>query len=510
MAVSEQLASLNRAVETGTHALAERDANTRLWAGDPTLWPHDGEVADRLGWLDEPESMTGRLTGLRAFADDVAAAGLRRVLWCGMGGSSLFPLVLAEAFGPTADGLGLEVLDTSHPTAVRRAADASDASATLRCFASKSGGTIETRSQLDYLWARRSEPGLFAVVTDAGSPLDALAAERRFRAAFHANPEIGGRFSALSHFGLVPGALVGADLDGLLRSASTMAFACRRETDPRTNPGTRLAAVLAGAAAAGRDKLTLVLPEPLATFGLWLEQLVAESTGKHGQGLLPVAGEPLGPPDVYGDDRVFVAYDDDPRLDELAAAGHPVVRLGPLTAAGLGGEVLRWEVATALAGLLLGVNPFDQPDVEAAKAAAGAVLEGERPSIPPSSLAAALAVVEPGDYVAIQAFVDPGDAVVDRLRTVRTRLRDRLHVAVALDLGPRYLHSTGQIHKGGRPNGVFLQVVDAPEEGEPVPGRPYDFAALLRAQADGDYVALAERGRRVGRIALDDLLAEAD
>lgn len=511
MIVSEQLGSLHTAVDDATRALAERDAIERLWSADHRLWQDDPtEVADRLGWLDEPEAMFGRLGELTSFAREVAAAGLGSVLWCGMGGSSLFPLVLDEAFGGSGDGLDLEVLDTSHPAAVARAAARSASAATLHCFASKSGGTIETRCQLDYFWEHDGRPERFAVVTDAGSPLDALATERGFRAVFHANPEIGGRFSALSHFGLVPAALLGADLEGLLHSAAAMALACRRETDPRTNAGARLAAVLAGAAVTGRDKCTFLLPAPLASFGLWLEQLVAESTGKHGQGLLPVVGELLGPPEVYGDDRIFLAYGDHPGLEELADAGHPVIRLGSPTPTGIGGEVLRWEIATALAGMLLGINPFDQPDVEAAKAAAASALAGEQSSIPQSSVAAALAVVKPGDYVSIQAFVDPGDPVVDQLRTVRTRLRDRLRVPVTLDLGPRYLHSTGQLHKGGRPNGVFLQVVDVADGGPAIPGRSYGFATLLRAQADGDYVALAERDRRIGRVALDDLLAETD
>jgi hypothetical protein len=281
----------------------------------------------------------------------------------------------------------------------------------------------------------------------------------------------------------------------------------RLRASPRANPAGRLAAAMAAGVRQGRDKLTVVVPEAFAAFGLWLEQLVAESTGKDGTGVVPIVGEPLGPPEVYGDDRLFVALGDHPGLDALAAAGHPVTVLpfdGELT--DLGGQVLLWELATALAGALLGIQPFDQPDVAAAKAATAKVLAEGRPDLPVTAASDLLGQLGPGDYLAVQAFVDPGAEVVDRLDAVRTAVRQRWRVATTVGLGPRFLHSTGQLHKGGPGSGVFVQVVGDDPDDVAVPGESYGFSALKAAQADGDLVALHERGRRAGRVAVDDLL----
>ena len=505
--MDEQLGSLAATVDGAALALAERRAVERLHSRDHTLWGDDPtEIANRLGWLDEPAAMTSRADALRDFAVAARADGALRAVWCGMGGSSLFPQVLRDAFGVASDGLDVQVLDTSHPAAIARAVAAAPATETLWCFASKSGGTIETRCQLDAIWAHDPEPSRFVAVTDAGSLLDSLAAERGFRAVFHANPDVGGRFSAMTHFGLVPAALLGADIAGLAEGALQMAVACA-EPDPEVNPALRLAAVLATAERTGTDKCTILVPAEMAAFGLWLEQLVAESTGKRSTGILPVVGEALGPPWVYGDDRFFVAYGNPPGLDALAAADRPVVRLGPLNTRDLGAEVFRWEAAVALACALMGVNPFDQPDVEAAKHATGEVLAGSAHEIPTTSVAGALGEVRPGDYVSIQVFCDPADPALTDLARSRTALRDRLRVAVTLDLGPRYLHSTGQMHKGGPDTGVFLQIVEAGTPDPPIPGRAHGFAALIAAQADGDYLALAHRGRRVSRVTLEDLLS---
>jgi transaldolase/glucose-6-phosphate isomerase len=498
--------------------LRERKADTRLFSHDHTLWQDDPtEITDRLGWLDEPRHMQEETAALLAFARDVEADDITHVVWCGMGGSSLFPELLAATLGAgkvqTRPGPSFTVLDSSHPAAVARVAETVPLDRTLFCFASKSGGTIETRSHLEYFRTLVAKPSQLAVVTDAGSALDTIARADGFRAAFNANPEIGGRYSALSHFGMVPAALLGLDLASILRGAVQMLERCGPDTDSDLGPASSLAAALGAGVRTGRDKLTISAWGP---FGDWVEQLVAESTGKHGTGILPVVREPLAAPDRYGTDRIFVAYGLDGALAAVAAAGHPVIDLGTAAVDGggaaLGAEVVRWEIAIALAGALLGINPFDQPDVEAAKHAAAQVLEQGVPDLPVTSVADALTTVKPGDYVAIQAFVDPGSADVERFQSTRLYLRNRLKVATTLAVGPRYLHSTGQLHKGGPPSGVFLQVldvdVDSPELVDvEIPGRPFTFGDLIRAQAAGDYAALQARGRRVFRVRADDLAA---
>ena len=556
----DRLGSLTDAVQAALAELAERNAVARTWARDHTLWREDPtEISDRLGWLTVVPDMVTRLDELRATCADVseaqpagdalgperpgaggaksgnhdvearaarsAAAGagstsdVDQVLLAGMGGSSLFPEVVARS---TASGGGaptLHVLDTTDPGAIARLGRELAPERTLVIAASKSGTTLETRSHLAWAWDRHPDPARFAVITDPGSELAALAAERGFAATFENPPDIGGRYSALSLFGLVPAILAGADVDGLLASASGITEALR--TPPSANPAARLAATMAAAVRAGRDKLTLVVPEHLATFGLWLEQLLAESTGKDGTGIVPVVGEPLGYPPVYGEDRLFVAVGEpgpaaEP-LDALADAGHPVVRLGcGGSFADLGEQVLLWEFATALAGALLGIHPFDQPDVAAAKAATSRVLAEGRPDLPLTPLAELLDQVGGGDYLAIQAFVDPGpsgrgsgqhvSAAVAGIESARVALRDRLGVATTLGLGPRFLHSTGQLHKGGPNRGVFVQVLGDAGVDVPIPGEDYGFAALEQAQADGDLLTLHERKRRAGRVRLDELL----
>jgi hypothetical protein len=314
---------------------------------------------------------------------------------------------------------------------------------------------------------------------------------------FENRPDIGGRYSALSLFGLVPAALLGVDLRGLLERAASADLA----------DGARLAAVLAGSARAGRDKLTLFLPSAVASFGLWLEQLVAESTGKHGQGLVPVVGEPAGSPAVYGDDRLFVALGAPPDL-----GGLPVVTLPFGDPLDIGAQIVQWEVAIALTGALLGINPFDQPDVAAAKAATASVLDGSIGGDVDTVVGGAepvgelLATVRPGDHVCIQAFVDPGDeALLAALESARLAIRDRYRVATTVGIGPRFLHSTGQLHKGGPPNGVFLQLLGDDPVDVPIPGRPYGFSRLKQAQAAGDLYTLRQRGLRAARVTLEDL-----
>ncbi|MDQ1467802.1 MAG: transaldolase / glucose-6-phosphate isomerase [Actinomycetota bacterium] len=493
--------------------LRERKAVARLYSHDHTLWGEDPtEISNRLGWLDEPQRMQHETDTLRAFARDLEADGLEHVVWCGMGGSSLFPELLAATAGAgkvqTRPGPTFTVLDSSHPAAVARIAERVPLDRTLFCFASKSGGTLETQSHLDYFSARVAKPSQLVAVTDAGSALDSRARDHGFRAVFNANPDIGGRYSALSHFGMLPAALLGLDLAAILRGAVQTVDECR---DGGGGPAFALATALGAGVATGRDKLTITAWGP---FGDWVEQLVAESTGKHGTGILPVVREPIAAPDHYGTDRLFTAYGVDGALAALHASGRPVLDLGRDAVdgggKGLGREVVRWEIAIALAGALLGINPFDQPDVEAAKHAAGTVLDHGLPDLPVTAVADALATVAPGDYVAIQAFVDPASSNLERFQQARIAVRDHHRVATTLAVGPRYLHSTGQLHKGGPPSGVFLQVLDVDGGGGrdiAIPGRSFTFGDLVSAQAAGDYLALQERGRRVFRVRSDDLAA---
>lgn len=489
--------------------MSASDLVSRIWSGDHTVWKEDPtEIADRLGWLGLPDSMPPRLPELRSFADAAAGAGLTTAVLLGMGGSSLAPEVLARTFGGGGP-LDLRVLDSTHPATIAAAEADLDLDRTLFLVASKSGTTVETRSHLDHFWELTGGAGdRFVAVTDPGTPLADLATEHGFRATFLNPEDIGGRYSALSLFGLVPGALLGAPLDELLGSAADMARDCRGE-DLMANAGAWLGIELGEAARAGRDKLTLLLPGAIAPLGDWIEQLVAESTGKEDTGLVPVVGEPLGPPEVYGKDRVFVAYGQHEGLDAVEAGGHQVIRLPFDRPEDLGREFFRWEFATAVAGHVLGINPFDQPNVAEAKQATARILEEgfEDPGLDEPALV--LHEVRTGDYVAIQSYLDPTPETRATLDRIRTSLRDRFAVATTLGWGPRFLHSTGQLHKGGPSTGVFLQVVDADRPQDlAIPGRPYSFGELIDAQALGDLRSLRSRERRVARMTLDTLVSE--
>jgi transaldolase/glucose-6-phosphate isomerase len=420
-----------------------------------------------------------------------------------MGGSSLAPEVIQRTFGTRQGMLALDVLDTTHPDAVLALAGSLDFGKTLFVVASKSGSTIETLTHFDYFWSKAPQGRHFVAITDEASPLHRLGDERGFRRVFLNPPEIGGRYSALSYFGLVPAALAGADLEELLSQGRAMAEACHDE-DPSRNPGALLGAVIGEAALAGRDKLTLLLPHELASFGDWAEQLIAESTGKQGRGILPVVGETTAPPGQYGDDRLFVAIGEHSDLAALEAAGHGVVRL-PFEGTGqLGAEFFRWMFATAVAGQRLRINPFDQPNVQSAKDATSRILsEGPPREEPAPSLAEVLSTVSPGDYVALLAYLPPEPATDRELQALRMELRDQLLVATTLGYGPRYLHSTGQLHKGGAGNGVFILLTDDATRDEQVPGRSYGFDTLRRAQALGDLQSLRALGRRVTHVHLN-------
>jgi len=445
----------------------------RIWERDATLWTGADE-AKWLGWLDEPRRTGERVAELESFADSVADEGLDAVVLLGMGGSSLAPEVLRRTFRVES----FHVLDTTHPAAIRAVENAIDLDHTLFVSASKSGGTLETRSHTDYFWERTRKRGsAFVAITDPGSELERLAGERGFRHVFTGEPTIGGRYSALSPFGMVPAALMGVDVARLLASADRMADICRSDDG---NPGYELGRQFGSGWLAGRDKVCIAETE--GGFGLWAEQLIAESTGKHGKGLVPAPGEsPDGP------DRQAAV----PQLADPYS---------------LGGEFFRWEFAVAVAGVFLEINPFDQPDVQAAKDKTNDVLAtGTEPDVEPQgSIDELLAQANERDYVCVQAFIEPGAENDRRIDDLVRKLRRRSGLVVTHGYGPRYLHSTGQLHKGGPNTGLFLQVVDDPGEEIPIPGKPFGFRRLLRAQAAGDYASLQERGRRVARIHIEE------
>jgi glucose-6-phosphate isomerase len=492
--------------------LHDREAVRRLWGGDHTLWSSDPtELADRLGWLHVPDEMAGALEEVMAVVGGCRADGLTDVVVMGMGGSSLFPEVVARSFPVGDGGLALQVLDATDPAAVARVV-ALDPATTLYVASSKSGTTIETRSHLELLWDHVGRGDRFVAITDPGSELAQLATERGFRHVFENRPDIGGRYSALSYFGLVPAALAGVAWTELVARAVTASSALRSD-DPAVNVGLQLGAAMAAGVRTGRDKLTFAIDPRISSFGLWLEQLIAESTGKAGTGVIPVVEEPLAPIDDYGDDRLFVGIghpDHATGLQVLADAGQPTIWLELDDPLDLGAQVLAWEVATALCGALLAINPFDQPDVAAAKAATARVLAEGASVLPATALAEVLASVAPGDYLALQAYLDPASPDVARLQEVRLELRDRHRVATTFGLGPRFLHSTGQLHKGGPPSGVFLQVLGDDPVDLAVPGQPFTFSQLKRAQADGDLLTLSERGLRAARTTVAELILHLD
>ncbi len=531
------LGSYHAKVDERIHLWEQADFCVRLWRKDTTLWTAkpEAELVDRLGWLTLPETMHERLDDLRTFADETKAEGMRHVVLLGMGGSSLAPEVFQSTFGSAPGCPALVVLDSTHPVAVRTVEASLDLRRSLFLVSSKSGSTLETLSFFRYFWARVKEvtntPGRhFVAITDPGTSLERLAHERGFRRVFLAPPDVGGRYSALTVFGLVPAALIGVDLHRLLDRAWTMVEATAFCVPAPDNPPLALGAALGELARSGRDKVTFFPSASLAAFPAWLEQLIAESTGKDSKGIVPVADEPPASPDAYGADRLFVALqlerDDtailDDRLTTLEAVGHPTVRIRLAEATDLGQEFFRWEVAVAAASAVLGIHPFNQPDVELAKELARRAMgtDGSRPStdkteLPNVTLAPSsrpgpslkaldewLASAKPGDYVALQAYLAPTPETTAALQEIRLTLRNRLRLATTLGYGPRFLHSTGQLHKGGPNTGLFLQLTDDPAPDLSVPEGQYTFGALIRAQALGDLLALKQRERRLLRVHL--------
>ena len=503
-------AELEQPVAARLAAAASDDVVRRVWRKDGTLWAPPGtpEVEDRLGWLTIADKLLEDLPSLQAFVADVRAAGFTDVVLLGMGGSSLAPEVFRRSAPPAAGALRLHVLDSTEPLEIEAVAGAIDVATTLFVVSSKSGGTIEPNALLASFRARQPDPSHFVAITDPGTSLQALAEAEGFRRVFPGDPEIGGRYSALSNFGIVPAALAGADVQAVLESAQVAAENCNL---PEGNSGLWLGAALGELAARGRDKLTFVVDPPLTAFGLWAEQLVAESTGKQGRGILPVADEPLVAPERYGPDRVFVHLRDadapDPRHAEaitaLAAAGHPTVTVTAAGASDLGRVFFFSEFAVAVAGWALGINPFDQPNVQEAKDNTAKVLEQGAPEgLEDGSLTGLLDGLAPPGYLAIMGYL-PYDEAVDRaVAVLRAALIERHGIATTFGYGPRFLHSTGQFHKGGPPTGRFLQLThDAPDDLE-VPGQPYTFRTLIGAQADGDLQTLRAHGLPAARVRL--------
>jgi len=492
---------LQRALEARLARLSSERVIERVWAGDHTVWkPHPTEIANRLGWLQAPWWAAERVDELGALRRELLDEGFTDLLLMGMGGSSLAASVLAAL--AEVEGLRFHLLDTTNPEEIAAIEQAVDLERTLFVVASKSGTTIETVSHLAYFWERLPRGSAFVAITDDGTPLARLAAERGFRRLLLNPADIGGRYSALSYFGLGPAVLCGLDPMPLLGAAQEMATACKAPA--AENPAAWLGVLLGEAARAGRDKLHLFLPPDAPPLAAWIEQLVAESTGKDGVGILPVNGDGLiGRRADALRDRIVVA--DSAWGGELPEEV-PAVRL-PAEARGaaIGAAFFRWEFATAIAGHVLAINPFDQPNVQEAKDATAQALQGALPPVEPDPLPAVLEELRPGWYAAILAWVAETDEHDARLRAAAERLQQRSGCPVTLGYGPRYLHSTGQLHKGGSDRGVFIQVVGPRAVDLPVPGKPYTFGQLYDAQAAGDLASLRARGRRVARVTLEEL-----
>ncbi len=502
-----------------------------LWSKDHRLWSEQPqpEIVDRLGWLTLPETMQEVLDDYVALAEQVRRDGIERVVLLGMGGSSLAPEVYQRTFGNRSGYPELITLDSTHPGAVRAIHDLIDPATTLFVVASKSGDTIEPLSFFRYFWdqvsAVTNRPGdHFIAITDPGTSLIDLAREHSFRGVIEATPDVGGRYSALTAFGLVPAALIGVDVHRLTDRAWRMAEASAVCVPEPYSPALRLGAALGELALDGVDKVTFLVSPSLAAFPSWLEQLVAESTGKDDAGILPVADEPVGPPDVYGDDRFFVYlsyvgdHDDEQsaQVDALEASGCPVARIRLYEREDMGAEIFRAELAVAAASAAMGIHPFNQPDVQHAKELARRAMAGDldtdgleevdvhEQDVLNNAVLDWLEEAHPGDYVSIQAYLRPDSPTTEALQRIRLGLRDRLHVATTVGYGPRFLHSTGQFHKGGPNSGMFLQLVDDTPDDLEVPGTDYTFGELIVAQAVGDYQALTARERRVLRVNLSD------
>ena len=552
-----ELGGTSDALEHGLKVIQEQDILKRLWKHDHTVWKSEpDEIANRLGWLHVPAEMKEVVPELKRFADEIRETGFQYVVLLGMGGSSLAPDVFRTTFGSAERYPDLFVLDSTDPGAILNLLEKIDIAKTIFIVSTKSGSTVETLSLFKFMYTKIAhavgvdQAGMhFVAITDPGSNLEKLAKKVHFRRIFLNNPDIGGRYSALSYFGMVPAALIGMDIDALLDRALSVAHASHEQANVQENPATKLGVALGELAKAGRDKLTFIISQEIESFGDWVEQLLAESTGKEGKGILPVVGEELTAAHTYGDDRVFVwlhLKEDDSfakAFQSLIEAGHPVIEIVLGDVYDIGGQFFLWEMATAIAGQRLGINPFDQPNVESAKVKAREMMaayqeQGQLPAEAPlfeidgikvyttaSDLSfptngnvkpslkeifnGFLEAGNPGAYLSLQAYLPGTDETVQTLSVLRHRLRDRTGFATTLGFGPRFLHSTGQMHKGDGGNGLFIQITSEKAEDLPIPEKAGDddssisFGLLIQAQALGDRHALHEAGRKVIRFHLD-------
>jgi glucose-6-phosphate isomerase len=513
-------ADLEEKFATRVELAEKEDVARRIWKHDETLWGGPApEIGNRLGWLTIAQRMLDQTGSLQQFVDEVRADGMQTVVLCGMGGSSLAPEVMRQSFERGGGGLDLHVLDSTDPGAIKAVEDQIDLERTVFLISSKSGGTIETLSQYRYFRSRIDNGRNFVAITDPGSSLEELGKTDGFRRVFLNDPDIGGRYSALSYFGLVPAALMGVDVKALLDHARTAEENCNQFDSSASNRGLWMGLAFGESAVNGRDKLTYVVDEPISSYGLWAEQLFAESTGKEGKGILPVAGEPVATPDLYGDDRLFFhlrAPDGPDQMEEVRKAGHPVITAQFDGPEDLGRLFFFAEFAAAVAGWVLGINPFNQPNVQEAKDATAKVLEEGVEDWESDKLD--LSGVAPPHYVAIQGFVQPSEEFDEAIAELRTQIRKKTRATTTFGYGPRYLHSTGQFHKGGPPTGVFLQFVHDGDVDIDIPGADYSFKTLKNAQAMGDYRTLQAHNLPVTRIRLEgdpakavrDLIKEID
>ena len=547
--VQLDLAASSQTVRAAVATPATREVGQRIWNRDPDLWKpgdpdHAKVIGNRLGWLEVVETMRESLPRLIGLTAEVREAGFRNCVLLGMGGSSLCPEVLRTSFGSAAGQPELHVLDTTDPAAIADLTGRLDPQATLFIVSSKSGTTLETLSHLAHFWQWASVLGEaeagrhFICITDPGSPLADTARERKFRHVFENPADIGGRYSALSFFGLVPAAIIGIDVDDFLDRALQMSRQCRPGAPPDLNPGLTLGTVLGLLQRTGRDKVTILAPSRIAAFSLWAEQLIAESTGKEGKGLIPIGDEPIGEPGAYGDDRILTVLrlrqesgDFDADVAALLAAGIPGVTIQLEDLLDLAAAFFQWEFATAVAGAALQIDPFDEPNVKESKDNTRKVLDGyeasgrlvgEEPSATAegvavfgssagqdvdTALAQFLSQAAPGGYVAIMAYVTPDAENEAALQRFRAAIRDEHRVATTLGFGPRFLHSTGQLHKGGPGTGLYIQVTTDDKVDVPIPGQRFTFSTLKQAQAQGDLQSLRDHGRRVIRLHVSGDLA---